>query len=409
MACDVCGSDATDEEGGRAIMNQSLRVIKACFLKELQVWRRNPRKIMLVVLIPLMFFVGFSLLMGGVYYGNGVDTALVVEEQNPGLYTNGLIEIFQESDTIPPRLNLIPMDAVTADTLFQNGDILLVITIPDGFENALETNGTTSIHIQVANIHEDLTKNLRMPVIRKMDIFYHAYLLNDSLVDFEVQTLRSFSPPRLAYMAWTISIYSIMFSAIFATGSAMTQEFEQRTMDELALSNQPPRNIYIGKMLSGVLISFVTPPILFVLSYLMFGIWPLGDLLTFFSLTLLLSLLCSGLGLIAGAILRNSVFVVPVAALVGIFYWIVGGGIAPLELVGAPFGVVNEYLPISNVYRSLIRMFVDGSYGWLAVDVTIIGIFAVAFVIISPLVAQRAVNVNFGQKWQHLKSRRRQK
>jgi ABC-2 type transport system permease protein len=390
-------------------MSQSIRVVKACFIKELRVWRRNPRKLILVILLPLMFFLGFSLLMGGVYYGAGVDTALVVQEQNPGIYTNGLIDILQESDSIPPRLNPIPMDAETADTIFQNGDILLVITIPDGFEEALETNGTTSIHIQVANIHEDLTKNLRMPVIRKLDIFYQTYLLDDSLVDFEIETLRPFSPPRLGYMAWTIAIYSVMFSAIFAAGSAMTQEFEQKTMDELTLSNQPPQYIYLGKMLSGVAISFIAPPILFMLSYLMFGVWPLGDLLTFFLLTSLLGLFCSGLGIIAGAILRNSVFIVPVAALGGIFYWIVGGGIAPLELVGAPFGTFNEYLPIANVYRSLIRMFIEGTYSWLAVDVAVIGIFALVFTVLSPSITYRAAQVNFGQKLQNLKNRRQRK
>ncbi|MBE0527110.1 MAG: hypothetical protein IH631_09220, partial [Candidatus Thorarchaeota archaeon] len=50
-------------------MNQSLRTIKACFIKELRVCRRTPQKIVLVILLPLMFFMGFSMLMGGVYYG----------------------------------------------------------------------------------------------------------------------------------------------------------------------------------------------------------------------------------------------------------------------------------------------------------------------------------------------------
>ncbi len=387
-------------------MNQALRVIEACFIKELRVWRRNPRKLMLVILLPLMFFVSFTMLMGGVYYGSGVDTALVVEEQSPGLYTNGLIEILGQSDVIPPRLNPIPMDAQTADALFQNGNILLVITIPDGFENALVTNATTSIHIQVANIHEDLTKNLRMPVIRKLDIFYQTYLLNDSLVDFNIETMRPFSPPRLAYMAWTITVYAIMFSAIFAAGSAMTQEFEQKTMDELTLSNQPPRYIYLGKMLSAVAISYIAPPLLFMLSYLLFGVWPSGDFLVFLLLTSLLALFCSGIGIIVGAIVRNSVFTVPTAALTGIFYWIVGGGIAPLEIIGASFGAFDEYLPIANVYRSLIRMFIDGNYEWLLVDIGIIGVFAAVFVIISPTIAYRAAQVNFGQKLQHMRSRR---
>jgi ABC-type multidrug transport system permease subunit len=384
----------------------SFRVVKASFIKEIRVWKRNPQKLVLVILLPLMFFAGFGMLMGGVYFGSGVETAVVLNEQNPGAYTNGLIEILGEYDPIPPRLDPIFMDAETADKLFQNGDILLVITIPDGFEDALTNNESISIQIQVANIHEDLTKNLRMPVIRKLDIFYQTYLLNDSLVDFRMVNLRPFTPPRLAYMAWTISVYSVMFGAIFAAGSTMTQEFEQETMDELTLSNQSSTAIYMGKMLSGVVISFTAFPFLFSLSYLLFGVWPNGDLLTFLSMTFLLALFCSGIGIIAGAFFRNSVFVVPVAALGGVFYWIVGGGIAPLELIGASFETFNEYLPVSNVYRSLIRMFVEGRYVTLPIDLTVIGIFAAVFLVISPMIADRVSKLNLGQIVEDAKHRR---
>ena len=390
-------------------MNLSLRVVKASFLKEMRVWRRNKQKIALIMLMPIMYFVAFTLLMGGVYYGGGVETALVVEEQNPGLYTNGLIEILEEYDPIPPRLEPIPMDAETADQLFQNGEILLVITIPEGFEEALESNETISIHIRVANIHEDLTKNLRMPVIRKLDIFYQTYFIDDSLADFETRNLREFTPPRLGYMAWTISVYAIMFGAIYAAGSSMTQEFEQETLDELALSNQSPHSIFIGKMLSGVAISYLAPPTILILSFLLFGVWPNGDLLTFISLTFLLAVFSSGIGIILGAIFRNSVFVVPLAALGALFYWIVSGGIAPLELVGVTFNVVNEYLPVTNVYRSLIRMFVEGSYTTLGVDLMVTGAFAVVFAVISPIIADRMAEVDFGARIERTRQRRKER
>ncbi|MCK4565919.1 MAG: ABC transporter permease [Candidatus Thorarchaeota archaeon] len=388
-------------------MNQSLRTIKACFIKDLRVWKRTPQKLALVILLPLMFFMGFSVLMGGVYFGEGVETALVVEELNPGYYTDGLIEILGQYDEIPPRLNPIIMDAETADRLFQNGDILLIITIPVGFEEAISNNLTTSINIQVANIHEDLTKNLRMPVIRKIDIFYQEYLLNDSLVDFEVENLHAFTPPRLAYMGWTIAVYAIMFGAIFAAGSAMTQEFEQNTMDEIILSGRSPYAIYIGKMLSGVIVSYVAPPLLFLLSYLLYGVWPNGDVLVFVALTFPLAIFSAGIGIIAGTVFRNSVFLVPVAALGAIFYWMIGGGIAPLELVGASFGVVNEYLPVANVYRSLIRMFVEGSYSTLLIDISVIWIFAIILLIISPILSDKIAQMDITRKIGEIKSRRK--
>ena len=387
-------------------MTQSLRTIKACFIKELRVIRRTPQKLVLVMLLPLMFFMSFSMLMGGVYIGEGVATALVVEEQNPGVYTDGFIEILELNDGIPPRLNPIMMDAETADSLFQNGDILLVITIPDGFENAIANNLTTSINIQVANIHEDLTKNLRMPVIRKVDLFYQQYLLNDSLVDYEMVNLRAFTPPRLAYMAWTISGYSIMFSAMFIAGSTVTQEFEQKTFDEISLAGRSPYAIYIGKMLSGVVVSFLTPLLLFLLSYLLFGVWPMGDVFVFLALAFPLAVFSAGIGIIVGAVFRNAVFIVPIAALGALFYWITGGGIAPLEMVGIGFGTVNEYLPLSNVYRSLIRMFVEGSYSTLVIDVGVISIFAVFFMIISPVVVDRITQMDFTRKIQEIRTRR---
>lgn len=388
-------------------MRTSLRVVKASFIKEMRVWKRNRQKIALIVLMPILYFVSFTLLMGGVYFGTGVDTALVVEEQNPDIYTNGLIEILEEYDPIPPRLEPIIMDADTANRLFDNGEILLVITIPDGFEEAVANNETTSLGIQVANIHEDLTKNLRMPVIRKLDIFYQTYFVNESLVDFEIENLREFTPPRLAFMAWTISVYAVMFGAIYASGSAMTQEFEQETMDELLLSNQSPHSIYIGKIMSGVVISYVAPPALLLISFLLFGVWPNGDVLTFMTLTLLLAFFCSGIGVVLGAILRNSVFMVPIAALGALFYWIVGGGIAPLEIVGVSFGVVNEYTPISNVYRSLIRMFVEGSYNSLIIDMSVIGVFAAATVVLAPYLADMGSRINFGARIERIRQRRK--
>jgi ABC-type multidrug transport system permease subunit len=353
-----------------------------------------------------MFFLGFSMLMGGVYYGEGVATALVIDEQNPGIYTNGLIEILGQYDEIPPRLNPTVMDAGTADVLFQNGDILLVITIPDGFEDALANNFTTSINVQVANIHEDLTKNLRMPVIRKIDLFYQQYLVNDSLVDFEIENLRAFTPPRLAFMGWTIAVYGVMFSSMFIAGSTVTQEFEQQTLDEITLAGRSPYAIYLGKMLSSVVVSYLVPPFLFFLSYLLFGVWPLGDVFVFLALTLPLAIFCAGIGIIGGAIFRNAVFMVPVAALGAIFYWITGGGIAPLEMVGVGFGYVNEYLPISNVYRSLIRMFVEGSYNTLFIDLGVISIFALVFLVLSPMITDRITRIDFSRKINEIRNKR---
>ena len=388
-------------------MRETLTVMKASFIKEMKVWSRNRTKLLLASLLPLMFFFSFTLLMGGVYTGAGVDTALVVEEQSPGYYTNGLLEILYEPDEIPPRLRLIEMDRERANALFSNGDILLIITIPDGFESALASNGSTYVHITVANIHEDLTKNLRMPVIRKLDLFYQTYLDDDAPVTFEEVDLRSYTPPRLGYMSWTIAIYAVAFSALYTGGSAMTQEFEQETFDEIDLSGRSIHAIYFGKIASGTLLGYLPVPIVFIFGYLMYGAWPQGDLLVFLALTAVLSAFCSSVALALGAILRNSVFMVPTAALGSLFYWITGGGIAPIEIAGLRFGIVNEYAPFSNIYRSVVRMFVEGSYTTLVLDLGVGVLFAVIALALCPIIAKRTSTADIGGRIHRIRERKR--
>jgi ABC-2 type transport system permease protein len=388
-------------------MNEFLRVLSSSYVKEMRIWRRNPRMLMLVVLLPLLYWIAFTLLMGGVY-SVGINAALVVEETNPGKYTNGLIEILNEPDSIPPSINLIEMDAETADILFLHGDVILIITIPEEFEQALSSNESTSIQIRVYNAHEDMTKNLRMPVMRKLDLFYQTYLHDAALVDFEYEPLRESTPPRLGYMAWTIAIYAIMFGGLFIAASTVTREFEQDTLNEILLCNQSPIAIYTGKILCGLTLSFIPVPILFVSGWVLFGSWPQGDIFIFLSLAILLSLFSASIGTVIGALFRNSVYIVPITAIVSVFYWLTGGGIAPLDVTGLQFSIANEYLPISNVYRSLIAMFVEGNSATLFIDLNVIALFAASAMIAAPFVVNRIIRIDFSRKFQVILQKRRE-
>jgi hypothetical protein len=389
-------------------MSAFVRVLKSTFIKEMRVWKRNPRQLLLVILLPFWFWIAFNVLMGGVY-SSGIDVALVVKEDSPGRYTNGLIEVLGEHDDIPPSMNLIQMSEEDANASFVNGDILLVITIPSGFEEAMSSNQSTFIHIRVNNMHEDQTKNVRMPVIRKLDIYYHRYVLEDAPVTFEYIETREITCPRLAYMAWTIAIYSIMFASMYVAGSTVTQEFEQDTLDEIRLSSQSDWAIYAGKMLCGVVIGYFATPLLLGLCYIIYGFWPEGNLAMFLALTIPYAFFCAAVGILLGSVFRNSVYLVPTTAISGVFYWLAAGGLAPLLILGLGFDIFDDYVPISNVYRSLTSMFVDGSSALFLIDFSVIAAFACAFVIIVPPLTRRIIQVDFTQRLSEIREKRRRK
>ncbi len=373
----------------------ALRVLQASMTKEIRIWKRRPRMIAMIIMLPLLFLGAFSILMGGVYT-MGIDVALVVEEEHPGFYTNALIETLSEPDPIPPSLRLTQMDAETANTLFQNGEIQLVIIIPAGFEQAIKNNQSTSIILKINNAHEDMTKNLRMPVFRKLDQFYQEYLPQSAPVSFEYVPYQEHTFPRLAYMAWTLSIYSIMFTSLLTAGSSMTQEFENDTLCELIMSNQSPVSIYSGKLIVAVMISHIGVPLFFAFPFIAYGVWPFGNIFVFLSLTVPLALFSSSLGLMLGASLRNSVYVVPLSSLLALFYWFGGGGIAPLmQITNGLDSLFLIFSPLSSVYRSAITMLISGDLTFYLFDLATIGVFSMIMMIVAPILTMKIAGIDY--------------
>ncbi|MGY5875021.1 MAG: hypothetical protein RTU30_04680 [Candidatus Thorarchaeota archaeon] len=127
---------------------------------------------------------------------------------------------------------------------------------------------------------------------------------------------------------------------------------------------------------------------------------------TIFALiTIPLAFVCAAMGIILGAILRNSVCIVPIAATTSIVYWMIGGGITPLSLLGIRFGVANSYSPISNAYSPLIEMFIDGTHSTLLIDFSMIAGFAIIFVIVFSFLAERIAQVDYSQRIREIKKR----
>jgi hypothetical protein len=61
---------------------------------------------------------------------------------------------------------------------------------------------------------------------------------------------------------------------------------------------------------------------------------------------------------------------------------------------------------VSNVYRSLIRMFVEGSYSSLSIDLGVICVFATLLMIVSPVVTDRIAHMDLTRKIREIKNRR---
>jgi hypothetical protein len=83
----------------------------------------------------------------------------------------------------------------------------------------------------------------------------------------------------------------------------------------------------------------------------------------------------------------------------------IGGGIAPLSLLGLGFGVADSYSPISNAYRSLIEMFIDGTHSTLLIDFSVLAGFAIVFVIVFPLLAERISHIDWSQRIRDIRKR----
>lgn len=329
-----------------------MQSITAMLRKDLKVTWRSPLFAVLSILVP----VAFTFLYAIVIHVSTTSTIAIADEDNSPR-SEQLIHVMEEMrNDDGDYYEILTTDPDQAHQMYESGEVGAVLTIPEGFEDQVDTRQSPQVELTLFNINADGTKNQHLRLEQALNTFNAATDTNpETRLQISETTALDHDIPITIYLGSALIMFAALYSGIVNAGVAIAREWEDRTAKALILSPAGPKALIGGKWLSSLVVSVATIgcAILGVGAVLGFPLQQLGPL----SLVSLGVIWVYGaaLGTLLGVTLRKSLPLIPIAVILAVGHFLVSGYESYIR--GFAHGGVVEVLWHSTQWIPLSQLF----------------------------------------------------
>jgi ABC-type multidrug transport system permease subunit len=292
--------------------------------------------------------------------------------------------LFQEGTM--PYYQATTDDRAEAISLFDEGRLYMVVTIPEGFGDKLNAGEPVAIDALISNAHADQTKNLRLGLDARLYLFYQQYMLPASDRPGVVYTYSLTYPteiPRAGYMATGALVLTIMLTAMMYAALFAALEHQEKTAMEV---ETPPRGSLagmIGSILAAMVESFIILAIIFIINGLLWHlkIPPVSALPQVLLAVVLLAMIFAIIGYGLGQKARDVRLVLGPTMIIVLTLWIMSGGVNPVEAMAGT--ELLSLLPTTATLKLLAKEMVGLETISAGTNMLIIGAWSAAIVVIA--------------------------
>jgi ABC-2 type transport system permease protein len=392
--------------------------------KDLKIFFTDKRAIILSLLLPIGLITLFALAFGGVGGDDeeeGTPIAVLYADEDQ---TSSSKSIITELDAIP-GIVCIATDTQSAKNQIKSGDQIANIIIHKGYEDAL--NNGTDIPIE---LQYDQSRAMEISVLQNLLVSKISSVKGekdaDKGVDRIMQNMFSNLPAQtqdsirnnlksglnkeneqeqLITMTsvvgeeesnWGLiqavagtAIMMLLFS-VRSIGSGMLEEKENGVLKKLLQSPITPFEILFGKMLTAVIVAIFQLSVMFVFSWLAFGLDIFMNLPALIIMILTTAIACSAFGVLLASIVRSKKQADSLSTIIVLFMSAIGGSMIPLYIMPA---FMQDAAVISVNYWSI-----QGFYDIFWRETGVAGVTQNAIVLIAITAGVLAISAFFFKK-----------
>ena len=297
-------------------------------VKSLKSWWRQRLLVVMGFMVPFVlafFFIqAFNLGLGGGF-------PLAVVNQDIGTGSDVFIQYLGSEEGTIPYFTVQLCSEEEALSLFDTRKVFAVVYIPSGFGDSLETGEPLGLPVYINNIHEDLSKNLRLGVEGRVYEYTTAVDLESRPgIDYHVSLEEPVELKRVDYMQMGIMVFNAMFLGFLTGGTLGAMEKDQGTLREVLLS--PHGYVYsrLGKIVASMVVSLFIISVNLLVNRYLYGL-VVADYFVFYAVCLMLSFMFSTIGVTYGFYIGAFTLVPVPSILLSFTFWIISGAINPIE------------------------------------------------------------------------------
>ena len=329
--------------------------------KELIQIRRDPRSLLIALLMPIM-----QLLLLG--YGISLDAKHIpvyAYDQEGSQDSQALLKRFQASE----YFDLV----TTVDNYHQLTDAIdsdrckLGVVIPFDFSKRLRDTGKTAVQVIVDGT-DDNTANLATGYARSVISGFSGEVQRDWL-GRQGLPMRGGGPPvsvdariwfnedlesRNFIIPGIVALVMALVGALL-TSLTVAREWERGTMEQLISTPVTPREVMLGKLIPYFAIGMLDAVLCLVMGVWWFGVPFRGTLFSLFTTTALFLIVVLGVGFMISAGIRSQLGASQIALLVTLLPTSLLSGYAfPIDQMPAPVRAIT-YLVYARYYVTILK------------------------------------------------------
>lgn len=392
--------------------------------KDLKIFFTDKRAIILSLLLPIGLITLFALAFGGVGAEDEEERTPIAVLYADEDQTTSSKNIITELDAIP-GIVCIATDTQSAKNQIKSGDQIANIIIHKGYEDAL--NNGTDIPIE---LQYDQSRAMEISVLQNLLVSKISSVKGakdaDKGVDRIMQNMFSNLPmqtqdsirnnlksglnkeneqEQLITMTsivgeeesnWGLiqavagtAIMMLLFS-VRSIGSGMLEEKENGVLKKLLQSPITPFEILFGKMLTAVIVAIFQLSVMFLFSWLAFGLDIFKNLPALIIMILTTAIACSAFGVLLASIVRSKKQADSLSTIIILFMSAIGGSMIPLYIMPA---FMQDAAVISVNYWSI-----QGFYDIFWRETGVAGVTQNAIVLIAITAGVLAISAFFFKK-----------
>ncbi|GIQ66498.1 hypothetical protein PACILC2_50660 [Paenibacillus cisolokensis] len=213
------------------------------------------------------------------------ESALAASAEQASPYT--LLKRMMENEEVGKFVEFVPMDAETAHTALESGEVKAVLTVPPEFTYKalvgmlLGEDGGAALRLTAGEspVHVDVLQGMLNGFVRSLNFRtalgeYGRPDAEPALAAGGVESMTD-AKPMNSFLYFTLAM-SVMF-VLFVAGTTAAKAFAElrgRVFDRVLLADRHPLRFLGGKAGAAFCVAWLQLTLLFVLSHLAFGLFP---------------------------------------------------------------------------------------------------------------------------------------
>ncbi len=368
----------------------NLRRVKAMAVKEVLQIFRDPRSLMVAMLLPFsqMFMLG---------YGVTLDLKhipMCTFDREASQESQALLKLFQSSRyfTIVRNVRSYPelVDGV------DRGDCRLAIVIPPDFSQRLNDLRESSVQA-ILDGTDDNTANIALGYTLSVVNGYSNQVALDWL-DRQGRGMQELRPMVLQSRVWfnedlesrnfiIPGLVAVIMALVGAqlTSLTISREWERGTMELLVSTPVKAREVMVGKLIPYMVLGWVDASSCLLIASWWFGVPYRGTIFALFATTTLFLVVVLGIGYLLSVLIRSQIGASQVALLVTLLPTVLlSGYVFPIDQMPALIQKAT-YLVHSRYYVTIVKaLFLKGSsLAALSTPILFLLVYAIAIMVLA--------------------------